>query len=80
MHKFTAREARSTLGAVLDLVAGGEEVVITRHGRAVARLMPAAKAFYRTRAENVACELMQVSRGLSLGGLAVKQLVDEGRE
>ena len=37
-----AFEAKNTLGALLDRVEQGEEIVITRHGRAVARLAPCA--------------------------------------
>jgi len=35
-----AFEAKNTLGALLDRVESGEEIVITRHGRRVARLIP----------------------------------------
>ncbi len=35
-----AFEAKNTLGALLDRVERGEEVVITRHGKPVARLAP----------------------------------------
>ena len=35
-----AFEAKNTLGALLDRVEQGEEIVITRHGRPVARLAP----------------------------------------
>lgn len=35
-----AFEAKNSLGALLDRVERGEEIVITRHGRAVARLVP----------------------------------------
>jgi prevent-host-death family protein len=35
-----AFEAKNTLGTLLDRVESGEEIVITRHGRAVARLVP----------------------------------------
>ena len=37
----TATEAKATILALLDEVAGGTEVAITRHGRLVARLVPA---------------------------------------
>ena len=36
MATLTVSEARATLPEVLDRVAGGEEVTITRHGRPVA--------------------------------------------
>ena len=35
-----AFEAKNTLGALLDRVERGEEIVITRHGKPVARLAP----------------------------------------
>ena len=35
-----ALEAGNMLGALLDRVEGGEEVLIVRHGKAVARLVP----------------------------------------
>lgn len=39
MREIGAFEAKNTLGALLDLVQQGEEVVITRHGKPVARLV-----------------------------------------
>jgi prevent-host-death family protein len=42
-----AFEAKNTLGALLDRVERGEEIVITRHGRPVARLAPCATAIDR---------------------------------
>ena len=41
MRKVGAFEAKNKLGQLLDLVEQGEVVVITRHGKAVARLVPA---------------------------------------
>ncbi len=38
---LTATEARARLLTLLDEVADGEEVEITKHGRTVARLVPA---------------------------------------
>lgn len=40
MQAIGAFEAKNTLGALLDRVERGEEIVITRHGKAVARLVP----------------------------------------
>jgi prevent-host-death family protein len=39
--KMTATQAKAKLLAALDDVADGEEIEITRHGRLVARLVPA---------------------------------------
>ena len=40
MQEIGAIEAKLTLGALLDRVQKGEEIVITRHGKPVARLVP----------------------------------------
>jgi prevent-host-death family protein len=39
--KVTATEAKARILSLLDEVAAGEEVEITKHGRTVARLVPA---------------------------------------
>lgn len=39
--RITAFEAKNRLGRLLDRVEAGEEIVITRHGRPVARLVAA---------------------------------------
>jgi prevent-host-death family protein len=41
MRSVGAFEARNKLGQLLDLVEKGQEFTITRHGKAVARLVPA---------------------------------------
>lgn len=43
MREIGAFEAKNTLGSLLDHVERGEEIVITRHGRPVARLVPNAR-------------------------------------
>lgn len=40
MSSVTAFEAKTRFGELLDRVAKGEEVVITRHDKAVARIVP----------------------------------------
>ena len=40
MPKVSAFEAKTRFGELLDRVSKGEEVVITRHDRPVARLVP----------------------------------------
>jgi prevent-host-death family protein len=43
MVTVTLVEAKARLSRLLDKVEGGEEVVITRHGRPVARLSPVSR-------------------------------------
>ncbi len=42
--KVTATEAKAKILGLLDDAAAGEEIEITKHGRSVARLVPAAGA------------------------------------
>jgi prevent-host-death family protein len=42
--QVTATDAKATLLRLLDDAAAGDEIEITRHGRPVARLVPAAGA------------------------------------
>jgi prevent-host-death family protein len=47
MHEIGAFEAKNKLSTLLDRVERGEEVLITRRGKAVARLVPAEPGFDR---------------------------------
>jgi prevent-host-death family protein len=44
MRIVTVTEARRMWGALLDLVERGEEIIITRWGRRIARLVPDIRA------------------------------------
>jgi prevent-host-death family protein len=79
MKEIGAFEAKSRLGQLLDMVERGEEVVITRHGRAVAKMVPTSPGHDRDKARRVADQLLEASRGLTLGGLKIKDLINEGR-
>ena len=41
MHAMSLAHAKAHLSELLNTVESGQEVVITRHGRAVARVLPA---------------------------------------
>ncbi len=79
MHEIGAFEAKNKLSTLLDWVERGEEVLITRRGRAVARLVPAAPGFDRARAQRAAASIRLRSAGVTLNGLKIKDLVNEGR-
>jgi antitoxin (DNA-binding transcriptional repressor) of toxin-antitoxin stability system len=53
-------------------------VLITRHGKPVARLVPAA-VHDRERAARAIAKLKELRKGTTLGGLSWKELRDEGR-
>ncbi len=71
-------EAKTHLSALLEQVERGEEVTITRHGKAVARLVPVG-AVSRERLEGTVARLKVFRKGRRLGDLSVKALIEEGR-
>ena len=78
MIEIGAFDAKTHLSSLLDKVARGEEVLITRRGRPVARLVPAAKDG-QERIEAAIRELRALRSGLKLEGLSWKNLRDAGR-
>ncbi len=72
-------EAKNRLSALLAEVARGAEVTITKRGVPVAKLVPAAPSFDREKARRAAAGLREASRGATLGGVKVKDLVNDGR-
>ena len=79
MKQVGAFEAKNTLGHLLDLAERGEEIVITRHGKEVARLVPPRSGFNRSEAREAANRIREMSKGVTLGGLKAKDLINEGR-
>jgi prevent-host-death family protein len=79
MREIGAFEAKKKLGQLLDLVEAGEEVVITRRGRVVARLVPSRPAVDPDQARNAAAAIRVMSKGVKLGRLKVNDLVTERR-
>lgn len=79
MREVGAFEAKNTLGSLLDLVEKGEEVVITRHGKRVARLVPDQGRIDQESARRIVEDILKMRRGVTLGGLKIKDLINEGR-
>jgi prevent-host-death family protein len=71
-------EAKTHLSALLERVERGEEITITKHGKAVARLVPVA-AVSREGLEDVVARLKNFRKGRRLGDLSAKVLIEEGR-
>ena len=78
MRRVGAFEAKNKFGTLLDWVELGQEVVISRRGKDIARLIP-VHGIDRAKAQRAATGLREASRGLSLGGLHLKDLINEGR-
>lgn len=69
MRNVGAYEAKTHLPRLLDRVARGESLTITRHGHPVARLVPAEDED-RTRAEQAARRIMARRRRLERTSVA----------
>jgi prevent-host-death family protein len=87
MITVTALEAKNRFGKLLDRVARGEEVVVTRHDKPVARMVPAEgrqlSAIRRAVAELKQLQARIRARGrrrASLSEAEVRSAIDEGRQ
>jgi len=78
-------EARTTLSALVDRVNQGEEVVITRRGRPVARLLPTTdESAGQARVHEAIARLRELreelrSRGVQVTPEEIKEWIEEGR-
>ena len=67
MREVGAFEAKNKLSYLLDLVERGEEVIITRHGREVARLVPPRPVRTREQARAAMRRIRQRAEESKLG-------------
>lgn len=80
MAEIGVFEAKTHLSALLDRVQKGEEIVITRHGKPVARLTAPAKRWTRESVERAMDEIKDLRKHTRLGpDLTVQDLLDESR-
>jgi prevent-host-death family protein len=71
--------AKTNFSALLERAGHGEQILITRRGKPVARLMPIATAREGKVSEAMA-KLRKLREGTKLGGLLWKELRDAGRK
>lgn len=74
-----AFEAKTHLSSLLDRVEAGEEVVITRHGKPVARLVAETRVV-NARLDQTVEKLKALRKQTTLGGIAWKTLRDAGHK
>lgn len=85
MNEIGAFEAKNTLGTLLDRVERGEEIVITRHGKPVARLVPNTRGADQSRAREASDRIRKRANRLqqrkpdSFNWDTLKKLRDHGR-
>ena len=82
MHTVGSYEAMTHLPQLLERVEHGESITITRHGKPVARLVPAVATTPRhdVAATIAAMAQIQEQEGPTLGGkITIRDLINEGR-
>jgi prevent-host-death family protein len=79
MSSIGAFEAKTHFSSLLDRVANGEEITITKHGKAVARMV-SAESIETSAPESAFRKLKELRRSNTLDGLSWKDLRDEGRK
>jgi prevent-host-death family protein len=78
MARVGAYEAKTHLSRLLERVAEGEWITITKHGQPVAVLKPVADLERRALPEVIA-DLRRFRRGRILEGMPVREMIEEGR-
>jgi prevent-host-death family protein len=78
MKTVGAYEAKTHLSELLEQVARGERITITRHGVPVARLVPVDLQQGRS-IEEVIEEIRRFRKGRTIPAAELRELVEEGR-
>jgi prevent-host-death family protein len=78
MRTIGAYEAKTHLPRLLDEVAKGERITITKHGRPVAILVPPDTEPARD-VEALMERMRELRKGNRLNGVSIRELIDEGR-
>lgn len=75
-------EAKTHLSELVARAEQGEEVIITRHNKPVARLVPLSRVGddARTRHELAVEEMVEFRKRYKLKGLSPRSLIDAGRK
>lgn len=79
MHEVGAYEAKTKLSELLDRVAAGESVTITRHGVPVAVMCPPPSRSKVTVQEAIAA-MREFRRGRHVTEAEIKESKEEGRD
>jgi len=78
MQEIGSYEAKTHLPSLLNRVAKGERIVITKHGSPIAMLVPfTAPASLETKV--IIDQIREFRKNLKLDGLSLKAMIKEGR-
>lgn len=78
--KIGIYDAKTHLTSLLSKVEKGEKVVITRHGKPVARLVSMKADVSRNEERSLALERLRIAHaGNKLDGFTIRDMINEGR-
>ena len=79
METIGAFEAKTHLSELLDRVAKGEKITITRHGIPAAVLSPVAETETRLSHEDIVQGMRALRKRVKPGKMSVREMINEGR-
>jgi prevent-host-death family protein len=77
MTTIGSYEAKTHLAALLERVARGEKILITRRGKPVALLTAPPRE--ELDVQEAIRQMKELRRGNTLGGLSIREMIEEGR-
>lgn len=77
MKQVGVYDAKTKLPRLLQEVERGETIIITRHGRPVAQLVPINGG--RRNIDDTIAAILEFRKGHRLNGITIRELIDEGR-
>ena len=79
MKTIGAFEAKTHLASLLDRVAKGERITITRHGVPAAMLIPIGPAGSRLSHQEVVEAMRELRKRVKPGKMSVREMIGQGR-
>ena len=79
MDMIGAFEAKTHLASLLDRVAKGEKITITRHGVPAALLVPVGAAEQKLSHKEIVAGMRELRKRVKPGKMSVRDMVNEGR-
>jgi len=78
MERIGLYDAKARLSEIVQRVESGSEVVITRRGKAVARIVP-IKVLGQDRRNDAAKRIRELREKWAIGRVDIRKLIEEGR-